>query len=128
MAAITRQSEFSDHSLQKLQRPGKNVLVGTFISPFIQGILLFTYAGTMAISRAWFLLVINLVGMFGQIAFVAARNPELVNHRGLWKKKKDAKSWDKKIVIGWGVLSGYMTSKVSNPANRCNRSSSIPGT
>jgi protein-S-isoprenylcysteine O-methyltransferase Ste14 len=38
----------------------------------------------------------------------AVRNPELVNHRGLWKKKKDTKSWDKIIVPGWGVLS-YMT-------------------
>ena len=60
------------------------------------------YAGTVAVPRVWFLLVINLVGMFGQIAFVAARNPELVNHRGLWKKKKDTKSWDKIIVPGWG--------------------------
>jgi protein-S-isoprenylcysteine O-methyltransferase Ste14 len=38
----------------------------------------------------------------------AVRNPELVNHRGLWKKKKDTKSWDKIIVPGWGILS-YMT-------------------
>jgi len=66
------------------------------------------YAGTVAVPRAWFLLVINLVGMFGQIAFVAARDPEMVNHRGLWKKKKDTKSWDKIIVSGWVVLS-YMT-------------------
>ena len=108
MVDITRQSEFSDRSLQKLQQPGKNVLIGTFLSPIIQGILLFISAGTIAIPRAWFLLIISLIGMFGQIAFVAARNPELVNHRGLWKKKKDTKSWDKIIVPGWGVLS-YMT-------------------
>jgi protein-S-isoprenylcysteine O-methyltransferase Ste14 len=108
----TQQSKLSDRTIRKLQRSGINVLVGTFIGPFIQGFLLFAYAGTVAVPRAWFLLVINLVGMFGQIAFVAARNPELVNHRGLWKKKKDTKSWDKKIVTGWGVLSGYMTSIV----------------
>jgi protein-S-isoprenylcysteine O-methyltransferase Ste14 len=108
VADKTRKSQFSDRNLQKLQRSGINVLVGTFLGPIIQGFLLFTYAGTVAVPRAWFLLIINLVGMFGQIAFVAARNPELVNHRGLWKKKKDTKSWDKKIVIGFGVLSGYM--------------------
>ena len=103
------QSEISDRGIQKLRRPGINVLVGTFIAPFIQGYLLFTSAGTMAVPRAWFLLVITLFGMFGQIAFVAAKNPELVNHRGLWKKKKDTKSWDKKLVPVWGVLSGYVT-------------------
>ena len=108
MADKTQKSQFSDRSLQKLQRPGINVLVGTFLSPFILGFLLFMYARTVAVPRAWFLLVINLIGMFGQIAFVAARNPELVNHRGLWKKKKDTKSWDKIIVPGWGVLP-YMT-------------------
>ena len=82
--------------------------MGTFIAPFIQGYLLFMSAGTMAVPRAWFLIVITLFGMFGQIAIVAAKNPELVNHRGLWKKKKDTKSWDKKLVPIF-ILSGYMT-------------------
>ena len=111
MVDITRQSEFSDRSLQKLQQPGKNVLIGTFLSPIIQGILLFISAGTIAIPRAWFLLIISLIGMFGSIVIVAAKNPEPVNHRGLWKKKKDAKSWDKALVTGYG-RAFYITSIV----------------
>ena len=96
MADKTRKSQFSDRNLQKLQRPGIKILVVTFLSPIIQGILLFISARTIAIPRAWFLLIISLIGMFGSIVIVATKNPELVNHRGLWKKKKDAKSWDKK--------------------------------
>ena len=111
MADKRRKSQFSDRSLQKLQQPGKNVLLGTFLGPIIQGMLLFIYAGTIAIPRAWFLLIINLIGMFGSIVIVAAKNPELVNHRGLWKKKKDAKSWDKAIVTGYG-WAFYITSIV----------------
>jgi len=85
---MMRQSEFYDLSLKKLQRPGKTILVGTFLAPFFLGFLLFLSAGRVNIPRAWFLLALSLIGVFGQIAIVAVKDPELVNHRGLWKRKK----------------------------------------
>ena len=108
-----RQAESYDPGLKKLQRPGKSVLVGTFLAPFVLVYLLFLSAGTVNIPRAWFLLALCLVAMFGQIAIVAVKNPELVNHRGLWKEKKDAKPWDKWIVSGYGIISFYMTFIIS---------------
>jgi len=94
-------------STQRLQTPGIIILVGTFLGPFIEGALLFACAGPMALPRAWFFVVVSLVGMFGQIALVAAKNPELVNHRGRWKKKKDTKRWDKALLTGYGLLAFY---------------------
>jgi len=92
---------------QRLGAPGIVVLVGTFVGPFVEGALLFACAGTMALPRAWFFVAVSLVGMFGQIALVAAKNPELVNHRGRWKQKKDAKGWDKPLVTSYGLLAFY---------------------
>ncbi len=109
---MKQQPDVSDLNLNKLQHPGRSVLVGTFLSPFIQGVLLFTAAGTANIPRVWFLLFLNFVCMFGQIAIVAVKDPELVNHRGLWNRKKDAKPWDRWIVSGFGILSFQITSIV----------------
>ncbi|UCD50213.1 MAG: isoprenylcysteine carboxylmethyltransferase family protein [Phycisphaerales bacterium] len=92
---------------QRLEAPGIAILVGTFFGPFIEGALLFACAGTMALPRAWFFIAISFIGMFGQSVLVAVKNPELVNHRGRWKKKKDAKRWDKPLVMSYGLLAFY---------------------
>jgi len=95
------------HPSERLQTPGIVVLVGTFLGAFVEGALLFASAGTTALPRAWFFVAVSLVGMFGQIAIVAIRNPELVNHRGRWKKKKDTKPWDKTLITLYGLLAFY---------------------
>ena len=87
----------------RLEAAGIAVLVGTFLGPFIEGALLFVCAGTIALPRAWFFVAVSFVGMFGQIVLVAARNPELVNHRGRWRRKKDAKPWDGLLVRCYGL-------------------------
>ena len=92
----------------RLQTPGIVVLVGTFLGAFVEGALLFASAGTTALPRAWFFVAVSFVGMFGQIAIVAIKNPELVNHRGQWKKKKDAKPWDKTLLSLYGLLAFYV--------------------
>jgi len=105
---MTQETQPSVATRQRLQTPGIVVLVGTFLGPFIEGALLFASAGTMALPRAWFFVAISFVGMFGQIALVAIKNPELVNHRGRWKQKKDAKPWDKPLVTSYGLLAFYV--------------------
>jgi len=84
------------------------VLAGTFLAPFIQGTLLFISAGHINIFRGWCYLVISFIGMFGGIALVSKFDPELVNQRGLWKKKKDTKRWDKIIIPTYVIVEFYV--------------------
>ncbi|MGB2809024.1 MAG: hypothetical protein WBC22_14870, partial [Sedimentisphaerales bacterium] len=35
-------------------------------------------------------------------------NPELLNHRGQWEKKKDTKPWDKVLLIAFGITGFYI--------------------
>lgn len=79
-------------------------MVGTFFAAFIQGMFLFAAAGTLALPRAWFFLLLSFIAIFGQMALLAWKNPDLVNHRARWRKKRDAKRWDKPLVIVFGVL------------------------
>ncbi len=93
-----------DGGRPRLDAAGVKVVIGTFLGAFIEGVLLFAAAGTMALPRAWFFLVLSFVAMSGQIVLLAWKNPELVNHRGRWRKKRDAKRWDKLLVITFGIL------------------------
>jgi protein-S-isoprenylcysteine O-methyltransferase Ste14 len=93
---------------RKLNKSGIKVLVGTFLGPSIQVVLLFVSAGRVNIPRAWFYLVVSLVGMFGGIVLVGIVNPELLNHRGQWKKKKDTKRWDKFLLPVFGIMGFYI--------------------
>ncbi|UCE49175.1 MAG: isoprenylcysteine carboxylmethyltransferase family protein [Phycisphaerales bacterium] len=90
----------------KLKRPGIMVLAGTFCAPFMQVTLLFVSAGHINIVGGWCYLVMGFIGMFGGIAIVSKFDPELINERGLWKKKKDTKGWDK-IILRMYVLFGF---------------------
>jgi protein-S-isoprenylcysteine O-methyltransferase Ste14 len=93
---------------RKLNKFGFKVLVGTFLGPFIQVALLFIFAGRMDIAGGWIYLVVSFIGMFGGIVLVGMVNPELLNHRGQWEKKKDAKPWDKVLLIAFGITGFYI--------------------
>lgn len=95
---------FAETGRQHLDRSGIAVVVGTFLGALGEGALLFAAAGTLALPRAWFFLALSFVAIFGQIVLVAWKNPELVNHRGRWRRKKDAKRWDKPLVCTFGIL------------------------
>ncbi len=97
-----------DHGRARLGRPGVIVLVGTFLGPFLEGALLFSAAGRVDMPRAWLFLVVSFVGMFGGTVPVALVNPDLVNHRGRWKKKKDTKPWDRTLLTLYGVFAFYV--------------------
>ncbi len=105
---MTGQQETPHHPTPRLTRAGISVVVGTSLAPLIEGVLLFPAAGTIALPRAWFFLALCFVGMFGQIALLAAANPELVNRRGRWKKRKDTKPWDKALLAAYGLLAFYL--------------------
>jgi protein-S-isoprenylcysteine O-methyltransferase Ste14 len=61
----------------------------------------------MDLPRAWLFLALMLVGMGGGIAIVGWHNPGLLNHRGQWKRKKDAKPWDRVLVPVYGLVGFY---------------------
>jgi protein-S-isoprenylcysteine O-methyltransferase Ste14 len=84
------------------------VLVGSVLGPVIQGTLLFVAAGRFDLPRAWLFLGLTFVWMVANTGLVAMTNPELLNQRGLWKKKKDAKSWDRKLVGLFGIFGFYL--------------------
>jgi protein-S-isoprenylcysteine O-methyltransferase Ste14 len=91
-----------------LRRPGISVLVGTFLGPVTQVLLLFAIAGTFNVPRAWLYLVVGLTGIFGGTVLVARANPELVNLRGEWKKRKDIRPWDKRLLIVYALFGFYV--------------------
>ena len=46
--------------------------------------------------------------MFGNVVVLAFANPGLLNQRGAWKKKKDVKPWDRKLLPVFGVFGMYI--------------------
>lgn len=92
----------------ELRKPGIAVLFGALVGPAIQGVLLFATAGRMDLSRGWLFLALTLGSMVVNTVLVAAVNPELLNQRGLWRTKKDAKPWDRKLLALFGVVSFYL--------------------
>lgn len=84
-------------------------MAGTALAPLTEGILLFAAAGALTLSRAWLFLLLCFVGIFGHIVLVAIVNPDLVNRRGLWRKRKDTKPWDKTLIMAYGLLTFYAT-------------------
>jgi protein-S-isoprenylcysteine O-methyltransferase Ste14 len=98
---------------QRLNKDGCKVVIGTFLGPVIQALLIFWIAGSFNIPRVWIYVVVGWIGLWGGILVVAKVNPELVNHRGQWKKKKDTKNWDKAIVTLYGIFAFYVTAVIA---------------
>jgi protein-S-isoprenylcysteine O-methyltransferase Ste14 len=92
----------------RLRRPGKLVLLGSFLGTFIEGALFFAGAGRVDIPRAWLFLAVSFVEMFGNVIILALVNPALLNYRGAWKKQKDVKAWDRKLLPVFGMFGMYI--------------------
>ena len=87
--------------------------MGTFLGPCILCLLFFSAAGHIGISRGWLFLILSEIAMFGGMVVVSVINPELVNQRGRWKKIKDTKQWDKRIMPLFGVFAFYVVMLVA---------------
>ncbi len=92
----------------RLRKPGVRVLVGSFLGSFVQVALFCAAAGRLDVPRAWLFLAVSFVWMFGNVVLLAFVNPGLLNHRGDWKKRKDAKAWDRKLLWIFGVFGIYI--------------------
>ena len=101
-------SHRDDANQDRLRKPGAFVLVGSFLGTFIEGALFFAAAGRLDLPRAWLFLAVSFVWMFGNVVVLAFVNPGLLNHRGVWNKKKDVKGWDRKLLPVFGVFGMYI--------------------
>jgi protein-S-isoprenylcysteine O-methyltransferase Ste14 len=93
---------------RKLNKSGIKVLIGTFLGPTMQATLLFILAGRMDIPGVWIYLVVGLVSVFGGMVLVGMVNPELLNHRGQWRKNKDTIPWDRFLIFLFGIMGFYI--------------------
>lgn len=103
-----RSQAFGGGQQRRLQRPGWRVLAGVVLAPAIQGMLLFAAAGRFDLPRAWLFVALTFVGMAANTGLVAATNPDLLNQRGMWQAKRDAKAWDRKLVLVFGLVALYL--------------------
>jgi len=101
-------SHKDDIDRDRLRKPGVLVFGGSFLGTFIQGVLFFAAAGRFDLPRAWLFLAVSLVEMFGSVVIVAFVDPAMLNYRGEWKKKKDAKAWDRKLLPIFGLFGMYI--------------------
>ena len=91
----------------RLRRPGKLVLLGSFLGTFIEGAFFFAGAGRIDIPRAWLFLGVSLVEMFGSVVILAFANPSMLNYRGI-RRKKETKAWDRKLLPVFAVFGMYI--------------------
>jgi protein-S-isoprenylcysteine O-methyltransferase Ste14 len=82
----------------RLRKPGVFILAASCLVSFIQGALFFVAAGRVDLPRAWLFVAVSFVWMLGNVFVVAFANPDLLNRRGEWRKKRDAKAWDRKLL------------------------------
>jgi protein-S-isoprenylcysteine O-methyltransferase Ste14 len=94
-----------DRDARRLRRPGVIVLIGSFLGAFLQGALFFAAAGRLDLPRGWLFLAVSFVWMAANAILVARANPELLNRRGAWKKQKGTKTWDRRLLPVFGLLS-----------------------
>jgi protein-S-isoprenylcysteine O-methyltransferase Ste14 len=96
----------------RLNAAGLKVLVGTFLGPFIQAAILFGCAGRLDIPRAWICIGASFILMNSGTVMLWRINPELLNHRGQWKKKRDTKRWDRILLPAFGIPGFYIAPAV----------------
>jgi protein-S-isoprenylcysteine O-methyltransferase Ste14 len=71
----------------------------SIIGVFLLLALLFGPAGTLKWTEAWLYIIIYLIAVEGVILWMKKKSPGLLKER--MSTKKDAKSWDKKIIRGY---------------------------
>jgi len=101
-------SEHEDTHKGRLRGPGWNLLSKSALGVGIQVVLLFAAAGRADLPRLWLLAGMTFAWVAINAVCVAVANPELLNQRGLWRRKTDTKPWDRKLLKLYGVLGFYL--------------------
>lgn len=89
----------------RLNKFGARELIGGYTAALVNAALLFAAAGTLtplAVTwRGWLYCLLFTVWGVGHTAYLARRNPELLNHRG--QRKPDVRSWDMALLLVFGL-------------------------
>jgi protein-S-isoprenylcysteine O-methyltransferase Ste14 len=93
---------------EKLNRYGWYLVLALSAWPFIQAGIFFLCAGRLDIWQGWLYFAVCLCNLPTGIVLLAWANPDLVNQRGQWRKKKDTPLWDKIFVRLFGVTGYYL--------------------
>lgn len=93
---------------KRLKRSGIAYVIFTIVNPVIVAIIFFGSAGRVNMPRAWLFFSATFIYYLLGIALLYKHSPELLNHRGDWRKKKDAKTWDRILVTVYGIIAFYV--------------------
>ena len=96
--------EITEPSRPKLNKYGWIYVVWMFIWPFFQLALFLAIAQRMDIVQLWILFAVSILVLPGGNLIIAYINPDVLNHRGQWRKKKGTKTWDKVWVRFFGAF------------------------
>jgi protein-S-isoprenylcysteine O-methyltransferase Ste14 len=91
----------------KLDKYGRKELIGHLIGPVFIAALFFLVAGKSDIYRAWLWGIATFLYYVGGMMVILKVNPQLLNERGGWKKRKDTKAWDKILLQIFGMIGLY---------------------
>jgi len=93
---------------KKLDKSGTSYVIFAVFSPIFVAIIFFGVAGRVDIPQAWLFFGATFIYYVLGTAILYKYVPELLNHRGAWRKKKDAKVWDRFFVTAFGALAFYV--------------------
>lgn len=91
----------------KLDRYGRKEMTGHLVGPVFISAIFFVISGRVDLYRAWIWAVLTLVYYVAGMLVVYYINPELLNERGNWQRKSDAKNWDKIMLLVFGTIGLY---------------------
>jgi protein-S-isoprenylcysteine O-methyltransferase Ste14 len=90
-----------------LDRYGRKERIGHIAGPVIITAIFFAVAGRLDIYRAWIWAGVTLLYYIGGMLVILRVNPELLNARGRWNKRKDTKRWDRFLLHIFGTVGLY---------------------
>ena len=91
----------------KLDKYGRKELIGHLAGPVFIAAVFFLVAGRIDMMRAWLWAIANFLYYFGGLMVILKVNPQLLNERGSWNRKKDTKLWDKVLLQIFGTIGLY---------------------
>lgn len=91
----------------KLDKYGRKELIGHIAGPVFIAAVFFLVAGRTDMNRAWLWAIVNFLYYAGGGMVIFRVNPQLLNERGSWNRKKDTKKWDKVLLQIFGTIGLY---------------------
>ncbi len=92
----------------KLNRSGVMYLIKSLLAPFFIGIMFFWAAGSTDLPRGWLFIGMAAIHLWASAIILAIYNPEVLNERQDYHKKKGTKGWDWFLILSYGLMQFYI--------------------